>query len=202
MDQGSDPGMAHATVGEVCGMQATALQLLEEDVRELVRRRRLDPTRDDLAVRDLVREVLDDYDDRALVSGLGPLADRDEAQRLLVESVAGFGPLQPYLDAPDVEEIWINEPANIRKGFLHWTTLGTTRARYIPQRPGPLSWRVGEHVEVAEGLPWLGGPPLLHIQFSDGTWAVCGANDLSLTHDLSRCSPPSPTPPRSFAWRP
>lgn len=94
-------------------MQATALQLLEEDVRELVRRRRLDPTRDDLAVRDLVREVLDDYDDRALVSGLGPLADRDEAQRLLVESVAGFGPLQPYLDAPDVEEIWINEPSRV-----------------------------------------------------------------------------------------
>ena len=41
-------------------MQATALHDLEEDVRELIRRRRLDPTRDDLEVRDLVGEVLDE----------------------------------------------------------------------------------------------------------------------------------------------
>ena len=89
-------------------MSATALQLIEDDVRELIRRRRLDPTHDDSAVRDLIGEVLDDYDDRALVGGLVPVADRDEAQRLLLESVAGFGALQPYLDDPAVEEIWIN----------------------------------------------------------------------------------------------
>lgn len=94
-------------------MQSTALQLLEEDVRELVRRRRLDPARDEDAVRSLVGEVLDDYDDRALVGGLVPLADRKEAHRLLVESVAGFGPLQAYLDDPSVEEIWINEPSKV-----------------------------------------------------------------------------------------
>jgi pilus assembly protein CpaF len=27
----------------------------------------------------------------------------------LLESVSGFGPLQRYLDDPDVEELWINE---------------------------------------------------------------------------------------------
>lgn len=94
-------------------MQVTALQLLEDDVRELIRRRRLDPARDDAEVRDLVWEVLDEYDERALVGGLVPLADREEAQRLLVESVAGFGPLQPYLDDPSVEEIWINDPTKV-----------------------------------------------------------------------------------------
>lgn len=94
-------------------MSATALQLLEDDVRELIRRRRLDPARDDDAVRDLIGEVLDDYDDRSLVGGLVPLADRKEAHRALLESVAGFGPLQPYLDDPSVEEIWINEPSKI-----------------------------------------------------------------------------------------
>lgn len=91
-------------------MSATALQLLEDDVRELIRRRRLDPSRDDVAVRDLIGEVLDDYDDRSLVGGLVPLADRKETHRALLESVAGFGPLQPYLDDPSVEEIWINAP--------------------------------------------------------------------------------------------
>ncbi|MGD8200065.1 CpaF family protein [Ornithinimicrobium sp. W1679] len=94
-------------------MQATALHDLEEDVRELIRRRRLDPSRDDLEVRDLIGEVLDDYDERALLGGLVLLGDRREAQRALLESVAGFGPLQPYLDDPTVEEIWINEPHKV-----------------------------------------------------------------------------------------
>jgi pilus assembly protein CpaF len=31
----------------------------------------------------------------------------------LVARVSGFGALQPYLDDPDVEEIWINDPAII-----------------------------------------------------------------------------------------
>jgi pilus assembly protein CpaF len=88
-------------------MQA-ALQSLEEEVRELIRQRRIDPTRDDGVVRQLVQEAVADYEDRALVSGAAPLSDRDEAARVLMESVAGFGPLQPYLDDPTVEEIWIN----------------------------------------------------------------------------------------------
>ncbi|GAA1169942.1 ATPase, T2SS/T4P/T4SS family [Ornithinimicrobium humiphilum] len=94
-------------------MQGPALQLLEDDVRELIRRRRLDPARDEVEVRSLIGEVLDDYDDRALIGGLVPLTDRGEAQRLLVEAVAGFGPLQAYLDDPTVEEIWINEPSKV-----------------------------------------------------------------------------------------
>src|SRR5699024_488094 len=73
----------------------------------------LDPARDDGEVRDLIREVLDEYDERALIGGLIPLADRGEAQRMLLESVAGFGPLQPYLDDPTVDEIWINEPTKV-----------------------------------------------------------------------------------------
>ena len=29
----------------------------------------------------------------------------------VLDAVAGFGPLQQYLDDPTVEEIWINEPS-------------------------------------------------------------------------------------------
>ncbi|SOC55354.1 CpaF family protein [Ornithinimicrobium cerasi] len=94
-------------------MQATAWQELEDDVRELIRERRLDPSRDDVEVRSLVLEVLDDYDERALHGGLAPVRDRKEAHRLLVESVAGFGPLQAFLDDPTVEEVWINEPSKV-----------------------------------------------------------------------------------------
>jgi len=94
-------------------VQATALQSLETDVRELIRRRRLDPATDDPQVRQLVAEAVAEYDERALLGGMPPLADQDEAGRVVLESVAGFGPLQPYLDDPSVEEIWINEPSRV-----------------------------------------------------------------------------------------
>ncbi|MGB7448294.1 MAG: ATPase, T2SS/T4P/T4SS family [Ornithinimicrobium sp.] len=94
-------------------MSPAALASLEEDVRELIRRRRLDPVRDDAAVRAVIGEAVAEYDERALVGGLPTLGDAEEAQRLLLDSVAGYGPLQPYLDDPSVEEIWINEPSRV-----------------------------------------------------------------------------------------
>jgi len=90
-----------------------ALASLEEDVRELIRRRRLDPVRDDVAVRAVIGEAVAEYDERALVGGLPTLGDPEETQRFLLDSVAGYGPLQPYLDDPSVEEIWINEPSRV-----------------------------------------------------------------------------------------
>ena len=78
-------------------------------MRELVRRRGLDPVSDRLAVRRLVEEVVADYDERTLTSALPPLADAVGATRVVYDAVAGFGPLQRHLDDPTVEEIWINE---------------------------------------------------------------------------------------------
>jgi pilus assembly protein CpaF len=43
----------------------------------------------------------------------------------VLDEVAGFGPLQPYLDDPSVEEIWINEPTKVfvaRDGVAELTT--------------------------------------------------------------------------------
>ncbi|GAA1143330.1 CpaF family protein [Ornithinicoccus hortensis] len=91
----------------------SALELLEEDVRELIRLRRLDPARDDVAIRQLIKEAVAEYDERALLDGAAPLPDPEDAGRRVLESVAGFGPLQPYLDDPTVEEIWINEPSRV-----------------------------------------------------------------------------------------
>jgi pilus assembly protein CpaF len=94
-------------------MSAGAVATLEDDVRELIRRRRLDPARDDVAVRHLIAEAVTDYEERALLGGVAPLADAEETGRLLLDAVAGYGPLQPYLDDPSVEEIWINEPTRV-----------------------------------------------------------------------------------------
>jgi pilus assembly protein CpaF len=90
-----------------------ATSLVESEVRELVRRRSLDPVREPALVRQLVDDVLGDYEERALTSDLPPVVDRQNTARLVYDAVAGFGPLQRHLDDPAVEEIWINEPGRV-----------------------------------------------------------------------------------------
>jgi len=91
----------------------SAVDAVEAEVRELVRRRGLDPIADRVAMRRLVDEVVSHYDERALTSALSPLLDSQQAARTVYDAVAGFGPLQRHLDDPSVEEIWINEPGRV-----------------------------------------------------------------------------------------
>jgi len=88
---------------------AAAADAVEAEVRELVRRRGLDPIADRVAMRRLVDEVVSDYDDRSLTSSLPTLPNPVLAALAVYDAVAGFGPLQRHLDDPEVEEIWINE---------------------------------------------------------------------------------------------
>ncbi len=60
-------------------------------------------------MRRLVDDVVAEYDERVLTSGLPPLHDRRGTARIVWDLVAGLGPLQRYIDAPDIEEIWVNE---------------------------------------------------------------------------------------------
>ncbi len=104
-------------------MDATGV--VEQEVRELVRRRGLDPAADVAAVRALVDDVICDYDDRTLVGSLPGLVDPRAVARRVFDAVAGFGPLQPFLDDGEVEEIWINEPGRVfvaRRGRSELTT--------------------------------------------------------------------------------
>jgi len=103
----------------------SAVDTVEAEVRELVRRRGLDPVQDRAAVRRLVEEVVSDYDDRALSSSMPPLTDSPKAARAVYDAVAGFGPLQRHLDDPTIEEIWINQPGRVfvaRRGRSELTT--------------------------------------------------------------------------------
>lgn len=85
----------------------SGVDTVEAEVRELVRRRGLDPIEDRAAVRRLVDEVIAEYDERSLTSTLAPLPDPLSAARFVYDAVAGFGPLQCYLDDPEIEEVWI-----------------------------------------------------------------------------------------------
>jgi len=103
----------------------SGVDTVEAEVRELVRRRGLDPVQDRGAVRLLVDEVVADYDERTLTSSLPALPDPRSAARSVYDAVAGFGPLQRHLDDPVVEEIWINEPGRVfvaKRGRSELTT--------------------------------------------------------------------------------
>lgn len=102
-----------------------AIAVVEDEVRELVRRRGLDPAAEPAVVRRLVDEVVADYDERSLSGALPPLPDTRSAARAVFDAVAGFGPLQQYLDDPLVEEVWVNEPTKVfvaRAGVHELTT--------------------------------------------------------------------------------
>ena len=86
---------------------------LDERLRAAVRRDALDPQRDAAAVRALAARIVADHDERSLTGAVLPVADAGAVVEELVARVAGFGPLQRYLDDPEVEEIWVNDPSRV-----------------------------------------------------------------------------------------
>jgi pilus assembly protein CpaF len=62
-------------------------------------------------------------------TGFHTRADEDRALSEVISELTGFGALQPYLDNPDIEEIWINSPDHIfvaRNGVAEHTSLTLT----------------------------------------------------------------------------
>ncbi|WP_369132005.1 hypothetical protein [Modestobacter sp. I12A-02662] len=103
----------------------SAVDVVDGEVRELIRRRGLDPFVDPAPVRLLVRDVLADYSERSLSSALPPVSDPEAVARDVLDRVAGYGPLQRYLDDREVEEIWVNAPGRVfvaRRGRSELTT--------------------------------------------------------------------------------
>jgi len=105
---------------------------LDESVRALVRREGVDPQRDAGLVRRIAEGVVRDHDERSLTGAVAPVPDADSMVGELVARVSGFGPLQPFLDDPTVEEIWINDPSRVfvaRNGRHELTNLMLSSAQ-------------------------------------------------------------------------
>jgi len=85
-------------------------------VRTLLRERSIDPLTEVDAVRALVEQVVDDFLIACADGTPGmPTATprREDLIDAVGDSVTGFGPLQRYLDDPNIEEIWINHPSRV-----------------------------------------------------------------------------------------
>jgi pilus assembly protein CpaF len=91
----------------------SALDLLDADVRDAVRRHGVDPQANVPAVRRLAETAVAAHDQRSLTGVVEPVEDPASTIDELVARIAGFGPLQRYLDDPSVEEVWINEPSRV-----------------------------------------------------------------------------------------
>jgi pilus assembly protein CpaF len=111
---------------------AALVESLDERVRDHVRREGVDPQRDAGLVRRIAEGVVREHDHHSLTGAVAPVADVDSVVGELVARVSGFGPLQPFLDDPTVEEIWINDPSRVfvaRHGRHELTNLMLTTAQ-------------------------------------------------------------------------
>ena len=137
-----------------------AIDLVEQDVRDLVVRREL-PLDEDAVLQALVDEVVADYRDRYLAGGLPPLARHDV--RLLQQRIVGFGAVTPLLDDPEVEEIWLNEPGRVfaaRRGEHELTgiVLGEREVEELVER---MLARAGRRLDRAQ--------PFVDARLPDGS---------------------------------
>jgi pilus assembly protein CpaF len=108
------------------------VELLDARVRERVRVEGVDPQVDTGVVRRIAEDVVRRHDERSLTGAVVPVADPDAVVGELVARVSGFGPLQPVLDDPEVEEIWINDPSRVfvaRRGRHELTNLMLSTAQ-------------------------------------------------------------------------
>lgn len=107
---------------------AQLVEELDERLREIVRREGVDPQRDADVVRRIAESMVREHDERSLTGAVAPVADVDAVVGELVARVSGFGPLQPFLDDPAVQEVWINEPTAVRSNVLAWAPARVTTA--------------------------------------------------------------------------
>lgn len=156
-----------------------ALRHIDAEVRAVVRTEGLDPAADRARVRTLIEAALAAYEQRSLVSDLPPITDPDALIQQVHDAVAGFGPLQRYLDDPGIEEIWINEPSRVfvaRGGRTELTSTILTAAEVRDLVERMLRWS-GRRLDLSSPFvdAMLPDGSRLHVAIPDVTrehWAV------------------------------
>lgn len=78
-------------------------------VRERVRREGIDLAHSSDRAQRYVHDAVRDYAERSLGGNLPVLADEEHARGTVLAALTGYGPLQPFLDDPEVEEVWVND---------------------------------------------------------------------------------------------
>ncbi|WP_425425680.1 CpaF family protein [Bowdeniella nasicola] len=152
---------------------------IEADVRKRVADSNIDPLVDHDAMRDILDDAVNSFELSALAGNASLETDLAELRKHLHDSVVGFGVLQPYLDDPSIEEIWINGPDAVfvaRSGVSELTTtlISDQQIKDLVERMLRLA---GRRLDLSEPFvdARLPGGERLHVVISpitDGPWAV------------------------------
>ncbi len=167
--------------------------VVAERVRERLRAERTDPARDLELATQIVRAEVRRHNDFALARGLSVVDDEPACVREVLAAVAGFGPLQPYLDDPTIEEVWLNAPDRVfiaRGGVAERVPLALTDAqvRDLVER---MLHSTGRRVDLSQPFVDASLPDgsRLHVVIPDITrrhWAVNIRKFLPAFRDLDR----------------
>ncbi|MEV4738165.1 MULTISPECIES: CpaF family protein [unclassified Microbacterium] len=153
--------------------------VIAERVRRRLRAEGIEPAVDAQAARAVAQAEVRRFNDVALARG-EQLAD-DEARCVadVLASVHGFGALQPLLDDPDIEEIWLNGPGSVhvaRGGVAERIDLRLTEVqlRDLVER---MLQSTGRRVDIGQPFVDASLPDgsRLHVAIADvvrGGWAV------------------------------
>lgn len=150
-----------------------------ERVRRRLRLENTDPGAQPDEARRIAQLEVRRHNDLALQRGEALIDDEQALVRDVLASVSGFGALQPLLDDPEIEEIWLNGPDRIfaaTGGATHRIDLQLTDAmiRDLVER---MLQTTGRRVDVSQPFVDASLPDgsRLHVAIADvvhGSWAV------------------------------
>lgn len=89
------------------------LALITDQVRARVRRDGVDLASEPGLAARYVRDEVRRYSERALGGATPLLPDEGLVAQQVIAALTGYGALQPFLDDPSVEELWINSPDRV-----------------------------------------------------------------------------------------
>lgn len=150
-----------------------------ERVRLHLRSEGTDPSIDPGATRRIAEAEVRRHNDRALARGERLIDDEARSVREVVAAVSGYGALQPLLDDPEIEEIWLNggEQVHIARGGVAERIdlrLGDAVVRDLVER---MLQSTGRRVDISQPFVDASLPDgsRLHVAIADvvrGGWAV------------------------------
>ncbi|GAA5150985.1 ATPase, T2SS/T4P/T4SS family [Microbacterium pseudoresistens] len=160
-------------------MTPTTTTSVAERVRARLRAERTDPSRHPDQARRIAQAEVRRHNDLALSRGSVLIDDEAGCVRDILAGVSGFGPLQPLLDDPEIEEIWLNGPERVfvaRGGSAERVGIRLTEAelRDLVER---MLHSTGRRVDISQPFVDASLPDgsRLHVAIADvvrGGWSV------------------------------
>ncbi|WP_317451799.1 CpaF family protein [Microbacterium sp. NIBRBAC000506063] len=153
--------------------------LVAERVRHRLRLEQIDPAAAPGESLRIAQDEVRRHNDVTLARGGAMIDDEAGCVRDVLAAVSGFGALQPLLDDPTIEEIWLNSPEHVfvaRGGVAERTGLRLTEAvvRDLVER---MLHSSGRRVDLSQPFVDASLPDgsRLHVAIADvvrGSWAV------------------------------